>query len=57
MPASAKRFAEEFYKNIMSGASIGKSLQAGRAAVRKIRSVDWADYIHYGERDFTLKQL
>ena len=55
--SAAKRFSEEFYKRIMNGAPVGQSLQAGRAAVRALRSVDWADYNHYGERNFTLKQL
>jgi hypothetical protein len=31
-------------------------LQEGRAALQKIATVDWADYVHYGSFDFVLKK-
>jgi len=52
---AAAAFAETFYKDLVLGESIGKALQNGRNAVRKLKSVDWADYIHYGSYDFVLK--
>ncbi|MGB0909943.1 MAG: CHAT domain-containing protein [Nitrospirales bacterium] len=52
---AAAAFAETFYKDLVLGESIGKALQNGRKAVRKLNSVDWADYIHYGSYDFVLK--
>ena len=53
--AAAAAFAETFYKDLVLRESIGKALQNGRNAVRKLKSVDWADYIHYGSYDFVLK--
>ena len=52
---SAATFAEIFYKDLVLGKSIGKALQNGRHAVRELKSIDWADYIHYGSYDFVLK--
>ena len=52
---AAAAFAEIFYKNLVLGVSIGKAVQNGRDAVRKLKSIDWADYIHYGSYDFVLK--
>lgn len=54
--APAKAFGEAFYRAIVDGRSVGAALNAGRAAVLALRSVDWADYIHYGSPNFTVKQ-
>jgi pimeloyl-ACP methyl ester carboxylesterase len=51
----AKLFAEQFYRSLMKGQSIGEALLAGRRTVWERKSVDWADYIHYGSHDFVLK--
>ena len=53
--AAAKAFAENFYKSLLRGQTAGEALLAGRSAVYKEKSVDWADYIHYGSQDFVLK--
>jgi CHAT domain-containing protein len=53
--APAKRFAETFYTKLLEGASIGYALQDGRSELRSMKSVDWADYVHYGSFDFVLK--
>jgi len=53
---SAMTFAKTFYSDAVSGVCIGEALQNARLAVRKIQSVDWVDYIHYGSRDFVLKR-
>jgi hypothetical protein len=53
---SAAAFARAFYSGLLDGHSIGAALIAGRAAVQKTASVDWADYIHYGDPRFTLKK-
>ncbi len=52
----AGRFSLTFYRALVRGDSIGKALNAARTAVRKLGSVDWADYIHYGSYDFALKR-
>lgn len=54
--AEAGRFALTFYRALVRGESVGRSLSAARSVVLKLKSVDWADYIHYGNYDFTLKE-
>jgi CHAT domain-containing protein len=52
---AASDFAEKFYALLLSGATLGDAVMAGRKAVENIRSVDWADYILYGDPQFVLK--
>jgi len=54
--AAAARFATAFYEQLMHGAAVGPALNAARGAVRRIGSGDWANYLHYGAFDFTLKR-
>ena len=54
--APAKVFAETFYTGLLDATPIGQALLAARQAVAKLQSVDWADYIHYGDFNFTLKR-
>ena len=53
--AAAKGFAEAFYTELVGGGTVGAAVDAGRKKVRASKSVDWADYVHYGPRDFRLK--
>ena len=54
---AAECFAETFYTELLNKKPIGEALLAGRNKVRNdAKSVDWADYIHYGSYDFLLKQ-
>ena len=53
--AAASAFATTLYRDLAKGASIGSALNAGRASVRALPSADWANYLHYGSYDFTLK--
>ncbi|HUP48212.1 MAG TPA: CHAT domain-containing protein [Thermoanaerobaculia bacterium] len=57
--APATEFATSFYQSLFEGKTVGKSVNAGRAAVRALTSPraqrDWADYVHYGNADFVLK--
>jgi hypothetical protein len=50
---AAKSFARTFYGKLGEGKSIGRALAAGREAIKN--SVDWLNYIHYGDWDFVLK--
>jgi hypothetical protein len=52
---AASTFAGALYRDLAKGESIGDSLGAARAAVRGLPSADWANYLHYGSYDFTLK--
>jgi CHAT domain-containing protein len=52
---AASAFATSIYRDLARGRSIGDSLNAARRAVRELPSPDWANYLHYGSFDFTLK--
>lgn len=52
---SATTAAISIYGAIVGGKSIGEAVAAARAALRTATSIDWADYIHYGSYDFTVK--
>jgi pimeloyl-ACP methyl ester carboxylesterase len=55
--APAKAFATEFYGALLAGQTVGQGLAAGRKKVLGLRdSIDWADYIHYGNQSFSLKE-
>lgn len=52
----AKSFATVFYQKLLDGDTLVQALSAARAAVDKIQSEDWADYIYYGSVDFAVKE-
>jgi CHAT domain-containing protein len=52
---AAEAFSTTLYDALVEGQTVGESLNRGRKAVEKLGSVDWADYIHYGSYDFTIK--
>jgi pimeloyl-ACP methyl ester carboxylesterase/O-acetyl-ADP-ribose deacetylase (regulator of RNase III) len=52
----AVTFATTFYPALLRGKTMGEALLAARRAVREAgASVDWADYVHYGNQNFLLK--
>lgn len=55
--APAKAFGETFYQNIVNGSSLGTAMGKGRKQVEGLKSVDWADYILYGDPDFIVKWM
>ena len=52
---AAARFADRLYQDLLAGRTLGAAVLAARAAVRAGRSGDWANYLHYGGHDFSLK--
>lgn len=54
--AAAAKCAGTLYERLMRGETIGSSLNAARAAIRRLGSGDWANYLHYGSHDFVLKK-
>jgi O-acetyl-ADP-ribose deacetylase (regulator of RNase III) len=54
--AAAETFARTFYENLLVGETVSDALIAARRAVRQARSIDWADYIHYGTRTMRLRE-
>lgn len=53
---SALDFGETFYHQITQGTSVGEAMNMARTKVRELSTVDWADYIHYGNADFVVKK-
>jgi hypothetical protein len=53
--ASALAFADYFYQHILGGETLGAAVLTARKELEKIDSVDWADYILYGDPGFVLK--
>jgi len=52
--AAALEFSSRLYAQWLAGASLGDAVLAARRAVLHSGSVDWADYVHYGNREFVL---
>lgn len=53
--ASAALFAKELCGALAKGATVGSALIAAREALFAAKSIDWANYIHYGDPNFSLK--
>ncbi len=47
-------FSRQLYQGLFSGESLGTAVLEARRSVRESGSIDWADYVHYGNPDFTL---
>jgi CHAT domain-containing protein len=54
---SASAFATTFYRELLKGAPIGNALVAARREVEDLGSIDWADYLHYGNFQFEIKSV
>jgi CHAT domain-containing protein len=51
---SGRLFAQEFYKNIMFGCSVGKSIKNTRLKLQQsVTDIDWAAYVLYGDPSLT----
>jgi len=55
--SAATEFASVFHARLLKGDALGPAVVAARRAVEKLRSPDWADYIHYGDPEFVLKDV
>jgi hypothetical protein len=53
--AAAAAFAPVFYERLVARATLREALLKGRAAVWDTGSIDWADYILYGDPGFVLR--
>ncbi|HUF56767.1 MAG TPA: CHAT domain-containing protein [Thermohalobaculum sp.] len=52
---AAKAFAEAFYEQLIAGQTLHDAILTGRGAVHATGSIDWADYVLYGDPAFVLK--
>jgi CHAT domain-containing protein len=50
--AAALTFSSSLYQDLVDGASLGKAVLAARQRVLGSGSVDWADYVFYGNPAF-----
>jgi pimeloyl-ACP methyl ester carboxylesterase len=53
--AAAGAFASVFYERLAAGETLHDALLKGRIAVYETGSIDWADYVFYGDPGFVLK--
>ena len=51
---SALAFSKSFYESLLGGACLGETMLAARRVVATAGSIDWADYVHYGNPSFRL---
>jgi CHAT domain len=54
--SAALKFAETFYQELLAGRAVGEAIMQGRKGVEQLGSMDWADYIFYGDPAFVLKK-
>jgi|GEM_PF-4042860 len=56
--AAAETFATELYQVLLQpGRTVGEALRTARATVQGLgHSIDWANYLHYGNQAFALKE-
>ncbi|MHA1127135.1 MAG: CHAT domain-containing protein [Candidatus Heimdallarchaeota archaeon] len=50
---SSRLFAEEFYKHLLTGATVGKALQKTRISNKE--TLDWSKYILFGNPDYRIE--
>ena len=51
---AASAFSRMMYETLLAGGSLGEAVLAARRRVAAIPSIDWADYVHYGNAEFRL---
>ena len=51
---SALAFSKTFYAGLLGGARLGDTVLKARREVLAAGSIDWADYVHYGNPSFRL---
>ena len=52
--AAALEFSTTLYERLVAGTTLGASVLAARQRVLGIGSIDWADYVHFGNSTFKL---
>ena len=53
---TAMIFAQKFYDALLSGKPIGLAMQIGRTATHEIAGRDWANFQHFGDPAYRLRQ-
>lgn len=53
---AALQFARSFYQSLLDGEPIGLAMRDGRQAARDVADRDWANYQHFGNESYRLRQ-
>jgi CHAT domain-containing protein len=53
---AAEIFAKVFYGELAQATTVGQALLSARQALQAKSLFDWANYIHYGEPNFSIKK-
>jgi hypothetical protein len=51
---AAREFSQVLYGALLAGESLGDAVLRARRATAALPSLDWADYVHYGNAEFRL---
>jgi hypothetical protein len=51
---AAFAFSRELYAGLLRGEALGPAVLVARRRLEALPSVDWADYVHYGNPEFQL---
>jgi CHAT domain-containing protein len=51
---AASAFSLQLYETLLRGATLGDAVLASRRRIAALPSIDWADYVHYGNAEFRL---
>ncbi|MDX2155565.1 MAG: CHAT domain-containing protein [Hyphomicrobiaceae bacterium] len=54
--AAALRFSTTFYQGLLSGLPMGEALRAGRREIMALGPRDWANYLHFGDPLYAVRQ-
>jgi len=54
---AAFAFSRELYDGLLRGDSLGVAVLGARRRLEALPSLDWADYVHYGNAEFRLQAL
>lgn len=54
---SALVFSRTLHESLLAGATLGAAVQGARAELAAVPSLDWADYVHYGNPEFRLAAI
>lgn len=55
--SAAASFADAFYKRALAGEALGEAMHQARRTLFEAGEADWADYMHFGDNDFSFAFL
>lgn len=52
----AKEFSKAYYESLFAGQPVGAAVVAGRRAIDAMHSIDWANYLFFGDYDWRIER-